>query len=850
MKIRSLLFVLLLMFTGVPAAFAQSAMSDSQVMDYIIKENDKGSSRSDITKKLIEKGVSIDQLRRVKTKMEKEQKNQQMGARNISTGGTENRLRTSNAQERSTNPHYTNRYKVPVDINKLPPSQRRRYLEDQNYGYEDEMFYMGVRDTSELDAEEMSDMMQMRQPKDPTKQVFGRNIFSNKMLTFESDMNLATPSDYRLGAGDVVNVDVWGSASQSYECTVSPDGDIVIEGFGVVSVGGLTVAQAQNRLKNTLGARYQGSRIKLTVGQTKTISVNIMGEVVNPGTYTLSAFANVFNALYMAGGTNEIGTLRDIKIYRNGRIIGNVDIYDYILNGNAKGNVRLASNDVIVVGPYDCLVQIQGKVKRPMFYEMKPTESVATLIKYAGGFAGDAYEDNVRLVRKKGGRLSVYTLDEFERGTFQLADADSLYVDSTLVRYENMVEVKGAVRRPGMYQMDGGVMTVRSLIERAGGLDEEAFGVHAVMHRRKANRQLEVLSLNVAAIMAHEESDVSLRNEDVLFIPSLQDYNKELTLSIYGEVVYPGTYDFAENTSIEDLVLQAGGLTDAASTVKVDVSRRMRDNKAINTQSETAINYSFTLREGFVIDGEKGFVLEPFDEVFVRRSPGYTEQGHVRITGEVAFPGTYAIDKNNMRLSELLSRAGGVTLDGYAHGARLIRALTPEEKEQQTIILRTFMNNSTDIMTDSLKARDKLDIGDTKSVGIELDKALEHPGDGRWDIILEDGDEIRVPGHLNTVTITGEVMYPNTVAYNTDMRSHDYIDMAGGYSQRAKKSRVFAINPNGTVHRLSRYSRIEPGATIVIPSKRLSEKMGAQQVMSVSISLASLAAVLVNAMRK
>ena len=845
MKLKTLIAALVLLFSGVPALLAQSSMTDNQVMEFVVKENEKGTTRADITKKLLEKGVSIDQLRRVRSKYEKEQGGQVMGARNISGTDATSRLRRNNGQERE-NPAFRNRSERRTPDN-VTAAQRRRMEEERAGYYDDELYAIGMRDSVDL----FDDYYYGREgeKEDPTRQVFGRNIFKNKNLTFESDMNLATPSDYRLGAGDVVYVDVWGNASQSYQCTVTPDGDISLEGYGLVSVGGLTVAQAQTRLRSTLGARYQGSQVKLTVGQTKTVSVNIFGEVQNPGTYTLSAFATVFNALYMAGGPNDIGTLRNINIMRGGRVISTVDLYDYILGGSTRGNIRLQSGDVIYVGPYECLVQVQGKVRRPMFYEMKADESVSTLIKYAGGFTGDALEDNVRLTRKKGGTLSVYTLDDFERGTFQLADADSLYVDSTLQRYTNMVEVKGAVRRPGQYQMDGGVTTVRTLIERAGGLLEEAFPVHAVMHRRKENRQLQVLSLDVQGILAHEVADVVLTNEDVLFIPSLQDYNDELTLTIEGEVLYPGTYDYAEGTTVEDLVLQAGGLTDAASTVKVDVSRRLRDSQATGASTEKAQTFSFALREGFIVGGEPGFVLQPFDEVFVRRSPGYSEQGHVKVGGEISFSGAYALTKKNMRLSEIVQMAGGITESGYAHGARLIRALTPEEKEQQEVIVKAFMNNSMAVSADSNAIKNKLDISDTKSVGIELDKALENPGDDRWDIVLQDGDELFIPGQLNTVSITGEVMYPNTVAYNKDMRAADYIDQAGGYSLKSKKSRAFAINPNGTVKRLSHYSRVEPGATIIIPAKKMTDKMNTAQILSMTMSLASMGAVIVSALK-
>lgn len=844
---KKVILLLLILLCGAPALYAQG-LSDDQVMSFILSESEIGSSRSEITKKLLQKGVTLDQLRRVRQRYEKQQKNQQPGARvqkNDMSATGQDRIRSSSTK----------------NSDELDPTAGSNINKDKKQNLRENPYYKkrpNPRDTdfdTEIGSFGVPDSLSMygyyeefKEP-DPTRQVFGRNIFNNKDLTFESNLNIPTPADYRLGAGDVVNIDVWGNTSQNLSSTVTPDGDIVIENYGVIPVGGLTVAQAQNRVKNTLGSRFQGSQVKVTVGQTKTITVNVMGEVNNPGTYVMSGFATVFNALYMAGGTNDIGTLRDIKVYRDGKLISSVDIYDFILGGNLKGNVRLSSNDVIVVGAYQCLVQVQGKVKRPMFYEMKSTESVKTLLEYAGGFTGDALEDNVRLVRKKGGMLSVFTLDEFERGTFQLADADSLYVDSTLQRYSNMVEIKGAVRRPGMYQMDGNVTTVRSLIERAGGFLEEAFPNHAVMHRRKSNRQLEVLSVDAFSIMGHEAADVTLRNEDVLYIPSMQDYNDELTLSIEGEVQYPGTYDFAENTTIEDLILQAGGLTDAASTVKVDVSRRLRSGNAITTSSTTAETFSFAIRDGFVINGERGFVLEPFDEVFVRRSPGYVEQGHIKVSGEVAFGGSFTITEKNMRLSEVLKMAGGITENGYAHGARLVRKKTEEEIEQQRAIVMSFMNNSLDVSKDSMAIKNKLNISDVMTVGIELDKAIEHPGDDRYDIVVKDGDELFVPGQLSTVSITGEVMYPNTVSYNREMRACDYIDQAGGYSLKAKKSRAYVLNPNGTVARLNHYSRIEPGATIIVPAKRLRDTMNAGQILSMTMSVASLGAVLINAIR-
>lgn len=839
---RKYIVLLLLTLLWMPSVHAQqSSMSDKQVMAFIIKENERGTDREQIVTKLIERGVPIEQIRRIREKYEREKKKTNLGVRDLtgsSSARSASRLREANGDKREDREEdrRTMRRRTPkrteVDESTLSEQQRRRLREEREYMYNDELDYILPDSLSYL----MDDYDEA--PDKKGKQVFGRNIFNQKSLSFEPNMNIATPDDYVLGPGDAVLVDIWGASQKSIESTVSPDGNIDIEGFGPVQVSGLTVQAANARLRASLGRHFSGSQVRLSVGQTKTISVNVIGEVEVPGTYTLSAFATVFHALYMAGGTNDIGTLRNIKVYRKGRLISTVDIYDYILNGKLTGNVRLTSDDVIMVGPYECLVNVAGKVKRPMFYEMKRTESVGTLLQYAGGFAGDAYQKSVRLIRKSEGEMAIYTIDEFERGSFQVTDGDSLYVDSVLDRYKNMVEVKGAVFRPGMYQMDGTITTVRQLIEAAGGLSEDAFTARGVMHRRRKDRTLEVLSIDLGSIMNHTIPDVALKNEDVLFIPSLCEGQEERTLTIDGEVYYPGIYDYAENTTLEDLVLQAGGLKDAASVVKVDVSRRVRDNAALEASNEIASSYSFSLKDGFVVDGEPGFVLKPFDEVYVRRSPGYTEQEHVTVEGEVAFSGMYVLNKKNMRLSELVKSAGGVTEEGYLKGARLERMLTPVEKLKRESILRLITNG------DSLDMK-KLDLGDTRSIGINLDMALKHPGSDEWDIVLQDGDRLIVPQYSNTVSINGEVMYPNTVAYSTGAGLKYYINMAGGYSQNAKKSRVFAVNMNGTVTKVRSAKDIQPGCEILVPAKPKKRGLSFMELMSMGSITATLASVIV-----
>lgn len=822
--------------------FAQSTMTDSQIMDYIVKENAKGTPRSQIVTQLMERGITVDRIQKIRRNFERQQKKEVQGAVNISgiDSKTAKRLRKSNGDVREepikSNKNFPTKNKQKVDESSFTPYQRQRYKEQQELDLDENLNFI-LPDSLEMYENAMILLDNNK------KKVFGRDIFNNKKLSFESEMNIATPSDYLLGPGDAVFVDVWGASQKQFESTVSPEGFINIEGYGPVNVSGLTVAQANQRLRNTLGSRFGGSQVKLTVGQTKTITVNVMGEVKAPGTYTVSAFATVFHALYLAGGVNDIGTLRSIKVLRKGRLVSTVDIYDYILNGKLSGNIRLTSDDVIYVDTYDCLVNIAGKVKRPMFYEMKKTESVNTLLKYAGGFTGDAFSDNITLIRKSGGEMSIYSLNEFERGKFQVQDADSVWVDSVLDRYKNLVEVRGAVMRPGKYQMDGNISTVRQLIQTAGGLAEDAMPARGIIHRFRSDRTLEVKSFNGGDLMQHKEADIPLQNEDVVFIPSRKDTNEELLLTINGEVRYPGSYQYAANSSIESLILQAGGLTDKASVAKVDIARRFRDKKAVASGEQVAQFFSFSLKDGFIIDGKPDFVLQPFDEVYVRTSPGYVEQQHVKVEGEVQFEGTYVITKKKYRLSDLITAAGGLTKEAYARGARLERQLTDVEKlKQQELIKIATLNDSTDIR--------KIQINDMPYVVIHLESALLNPGDDRWDVILREGDRLIVPQFNNTVSVSGEVMYPTTLTYTPGASLSHYIEQCGGYSLKSKKSRVFAIQMNGTVKRVRSSRDIQPGSNIVVPAKPKRQVMNLTQLISLIMSLTTLAAVAVSALKK
>ena len=805
-------FLFIMFVAALPMLSLAQGMSDQQVMSFIAAEAKAGTSQSQIVTKLMQRGVKIDQIRRLRNQYDQQIREKGMSAAaDGAVNAASSRMRSNNsdasAQELST-------------------------------------AKVGTTGTVESDAsEDVSVVEQDVQASSAVnegtgKKVFGRDIFNNRRLSFEPNMNIATPQNYVLGPGDHVVIDIYGASQKTLELTVSPEGTVTVPGYGPVQVSGLTVAAAQSKLRNTLGSRYASSNLSLTVGQTKTIMVNVMGEVRVPGTYTLSAFATVFHALYMAGGINDLGTLRNIKVYRQGKLVTVVDIYEYILNGRLAGNVMLKDNDVIQVGAYDCLVGVTGNVKRPMFYEMRKDESVSTLLKYAGGFTGDAYTKSVRLTRQTGERYQVYNVNEFDMAGFKVEDGDAVTVDGMLNRYENMVEVKGAVFRPGQFQLGTSINSVKTLIQAAEGVTEDAFTSHAVLHRLKEDRSLEVLPIDVKGILDGTVADVPLKNEDVLFIMTQEDLRQERTLTITGEVMSPGTYEYADNVTIEDLIVMAGGLTDQASLAKVDVSRRILDKKATSKTREIAKTFTFELKDGLVIDGARSFVLEPYDIVHVRRSPAYHTARNIRVTGEVNYEGNFTLENKNMRLSDALKMAGGITEDAYLKGARLTRVMSDEERIRQQATLDAVKNILSE-RGDSL-AWNNMELGNTYTVGIDLEQAANNPG-GDYDMILREGDQLYVPEYNATVKISGDVFFPNTVSYVGKKNYKFYVEQAGGFGHRAKKSKTFIVYQNGTVGLVSKGAKPEPGCEIIVPSKQKRNGVNFAGLLSAGTSLASLA---------
>lgn len=787
---KKIILFFALSFGLLSPAVGQS-MSDSQVLKEAVAAKKSGASESEIASRLMQRGATMEQIQRLRSQYAKQITNRGLDSNvDNAIADAQDRMRVNNE----------------VADNEIVTHERANAPE----------FVEG-------------------EPASMGKRVFGRDIFNNKSLTFEPQMNIATPQNYVLGPGDQLIIDIYGASQETHTLTVSPDGDVTIPDFGPVHVSGLTVEAAHRRIRSKVGTYFESSDIKVSVGQTRTILVNVMGEVKTPGTYTLSAFSTVFHALYRAGGINDLGTLRNIKVFRQGRQISVVDIYEFILNGRLAGNVRLQDNDVIQVGPYESIVDISGSVKRPMAYEMRKSESLATLLKYSGGFTGDAFKKLLRVLRKSEDLKSVYNVEEFELADFKVDDGDEVIVDAVIDRYKNMVEVKGAVFRPGMYRLGEKVNSVRSLLEMASGLTEEAMSSRAVMRRMKPNRTQEVLSIDIEGILNGSTPDVALQNEDVLFIPTIAEHQNLRTLTIDGQVIFPGTYEYAENMTIEDLILQAGGLTDAASTAKIDVSRRLRDPSATEAGMEISKTFSFSLKDNYVIDGDRSFTLEPYDIVQVRMSPAFQTPIRVTVDGEVAFQGNYTMELKNQRLSDVVKAAGGVVPGGYVRGARLERRLTDAERARLREVIRIARQTADG--KDSI-ALNKLEMAETFTVGIHLDEALANPGSTQ-DIELMDGDRLVVPRFNHTVRISGDVNAPNTVAYDEGEGYKYYIKQAGGFGDRAKKRNTYIIYMNGTMA-MAKEGKIEPGCEVVVPSKAPRNQNSMAQWLGIGTSVASL----------
>ncbi|WP_251619733.1 SLBB domain-containing protein [Odoribacter lunatus] len=844
---KRIALLVFLVLCGILRVLAQ--MSDEQVIKLLKDAQKQGMSQQQMILMLTQKGVTKEQIMRLKASYE----NGELGGANATSQPTDSRLRTTTKQNQTTKNNTdkttaTSKKTSDTEKEKTPKElMDKRFLKQQP-----EVDPMDMLNFEEDTGVDLLDSLTMEMEvnerllkllKQRENQIFGRDVFNNNLLTFEPQLNIATPDNYVLGPGDEVIIDVWGASQNNIRQVISPDGNIIIEEYGPLHLAGLTAKAANARVKNELSKIYSGissgnTEIALTLGNIRSIQVNVMGEVLMPGTYTLPSLASAFHALYSAGGVNPIGSLRSMKIYRNGQEVADGDIYSYLLKGRTEVNMMLQDGDVIVVEPYQNQVKIEGKVKRPMIYELKDDEKISDLLNYSGGFTGDAYKRNIRIIRKSGRERQVYNVDAKKYDTFILTDGDLVTVDSVLERFENKVEVRGSVYREGLYALDEELSTVADLIDKADGLRGDAFPNRAVIYREKPDFSMEVIPVDMAGIMAGT-TNVELKKNDVVYIPSIFELQEEYTISVKGEVGYPGVYKYVDNMTLEDLVIQSGGLLESASTVRVDVARRIKDPKSLQMGDQRAETYTFTLKDGLIVGGPSDFTLKPFDEVYIRRSPGYQEQQNISVEGEIMFAGEYALAKKGERLSDMIKRAGGLTPEAYPEGARLMRKMTDEEKNliQQTLKKLAQQQAGNDTINVSM-----MELDEFYSVGIELDNALKKPGSD-YDIILKEGDRLIVPEYNGTVRISGGVMYPNTVVYKPKVKSSYYISQAGGYAQRARKSRAFIIYMNGTVA-VARRGKLDvkPGSEIIVPMKQQRRGFGLAEILSLATSTTSMAA--------
>lgn len=683
-----------------------------------------------------------------------------------------------------------------------------------------------------------------------TRRIFGHDLFTNSKLSFEPNLQIATPDNYVLGPGDEVIIDLWGITDSSTSYKISPDGRIVISGVGPVTLSGLTVAEATKRLRSAMASMYEGLydgsvKLKLSLGSIRSIQVNITGEVGNSGTYTLPSLATLFHALHIAGGVNDLGTLRSIKVYRGGKLYSDVDVFDYILNGKTDKDIALRDGDLITVAPYSKLVEISGQVKRPMFYEMTQSETIADLVGYAGGFTNEANRNVVSVTRRQGGKWQSYTVESDKFDSFVLEDGDIVAISGDINRYDNRVQVKGAVYREGYYAIDDKTNTVKKLIERADGLREDAFTARALLYREKPDWTMEVKPIDLAGLMAGKVADVELRPNDMLIISAVSDMKEDYEVAVFGAVRRPAKYPYAENMTVEDLLVAAGGLSESASTANVTITRRIKDAKSTQVKDELLESFTISVKDGYAVGGDNEFVLQPYDQVYVRRSPVYVQQSNVRVEGEVPFAGNYPITHRNMRLSEIVNAAGMPTPGAFVEGAYLVRRMTDEERVQQKALKEMIERQSqSGVVKDSLSLN-SIEIDSVYFVGINLEQALSNPGSD-FDVVLRDGDVITIPEYNGTVRVLGAVTYPNTITYKAKKNVQYYINASGGYDKYARKNKAFVIYMNGMVASGKR-AEVRPGCIIIVPSKSVTEPVKWSEVISMLSSTASTAAVVLSA---
>lgn len=715
---------------------------------------------------------------------------------------------------------------------------------------------------------------------DPRAKVFGYSLFNTENLTFEPSVNIPTPKNYILGAEDEINIDIWGASQQSYQLTISPDGNIIIENVGPVFVSGLTIEEASILINKRLYAIYTGLRgpnpntfSHISLGNLRSINVILLGEVYLPGSYTLSSLSRVFNALYLSGGPNINGSLRNIEILRDNRVIDSIDVYDFLFKGNIEKNILLRDQDIIKINPYTIRVISSGEVKRPLIYEMKSNETLSDLIRFSGGFSDKAYTNRLKIIRNTPREKQILDVSASDFGNVLLKNGDSIVIEPVLERFENRVEIKGAVYRPGEFAIQD-TLTLLKLLEKAEGLKGDAFLSRAVIYRTKENYTMETIPVDLEGLISKTVPDIILLRDDLIVIPSIFDLREEYFVEIDGEVRNPGRFPFMYNTTIEDIILEAGGLLESASMARIEVARRVKDAEATSKSNKVADIFYYQITKDLKISGAgSGLVLEPFDRIFIRRSPGYEEQLTATIEGEILFPGEYSISNKDERISDIINRSGGLTPDAYPKGASLIRYFSTDEKErtkaiQSSRLFREYYSKSTasndnfdnvlisTSLIDSKKQQilDSIVLSATKyrkeqTIGIDLEMILAHPHT-KYDLIIKEGDRLVVPKLLQTVSLSGGLLHPISARYDERNVFRDYIRSAGGFAANANKPKSYVIYANGSVDvtrsifGIKNYPKVEPGAEIVVPTKEKRVKSPGEWI-SMGSALASMTLLIV-----
>jgi protein involved in polysaccharide export with SLBB domain len=780
--------------------------TDAQLQSFLLKLEKQGYTVDQAVSMASAKGLPQTEIAKLQKRIEKIKK----------TSGT----KTDSEKFKNKERNYTDPDEVKSDENKEKTEK------------EDDLFSIFKSDKKER----------------PEDKIFGFSLFNRKKLTFEPNLNIATPQNYQLGANDEIKIEIWGASQQTYEQKISPEGTIFIDNVGVISLSGLTVEDATLKLRRTLTKIYAGlstggTFLKLSLGNNiRSIKVNIVGDVYIPGTYTLPSLASAFNALYAAGGPSINGTLRNVKIIRNNKVSATLDFYEFLLNGELKNNIQLQDQDIVFVSSYKNRVEMKGEIKRPLFFDVLEKESLKDLIRFSGGFTGKAYDKRFKIIRKTGFAHKILDVDLKSADTLHLLNGDEVMVDSVLNRFENRVVLNGAVYKPGNYSIDS-VLTLKQLIQKSGGIRGDAFLSRAAIYRSRPDYTLEVIPIDLNTIFSGS-NDIQLQREDVVFISSIFDQKEEYHITIEGEVRQPGEYLYVSNATVEDLILLAGGLKESASLARIEIARRIKNPNAVTTSNQVAEVFQFSISEDLKISNSaKLFELQPFDQVYVRRSPGYQFQANIILEGEVLFPGKYSISNKNERISDIIKRSGGLTLEAFPKGARLVRKLPIDAKARQKA-LETIKSQS----RDSIKFI--VEIDSLSTIGINLDRILANPG-SKYDLLLNEGDVIKVPKELQTVRLSGQVLSPVLVRYDQGKGFKGYVSGAGGFAPDAKKSKSYIIYANGTMDRTKKifffnsYPKVEPGAEIVVPKKAERKGMSTGEAVSIATAVSSMALIIV-----